>query len=398
MKNSIILSIFIWLSACNSLKTNTQLNIIEPGAHQIQEYQNFLRDKSIAIVANHTSTIGKQHLVDSLLSLQINVKKIFCPEHGFRGNADAGELINNSTDTKTGLPVISLYGSHKKPMKNDLEGIDLVVFDIQDVGVRFYTYISTLHYVMEACAENNIPLLVLDRPNPNGFYVDGPVLDTNFSSFVGLHPVPLVHGMTIGEYAKMINGEQWLKNKVQCKLEIIRCKNYSHDSLYQLPVKPSPNLPNMQSVYLYPSLGLFEGTIVSIGRGTDFPFQVFGHPHFKNLDFSFTPESRPGASKNPKHKNLTCYGIDLREVHPDFIFEEGKINIEWLIFAYQKLKNEKNFFNSYFKLLAGNNNLQEQIEQNSPPIEIRNSWKTDLEKFHEIRKKYLLYKHSDYEQ
>ena len=249
MKNSIILSIFIWLSACNSLKTNTQLNIIEPGAHQIQEYQNFLRDKSIAIVANHTSTIGKQHLVDSLLSLQINVKKIFCPEHGFRGNADAGELINNSTDTKTGLPVISLYGSHKKPMKNDLEGIDLVVFDIQDVGVRFYTYISTLHYVMEACAENNIPLLVLDRPNPNGFYVDGPVLDTNFSSFVGLHPVPLVHGMTIGEYAKMINGEQWLKNKVQCKLEIIRCKNYSHDSLYQLPVKPSPNLTNMQSVY-----------------------------------------------------------------------------------------------------------------------------------------------------
>lgn len=361
------------------------------GAQRTEIYLPRLHSKRVGVVANHTSLIGQKHIVDTLLSLNINVKKIFCPEHGFRGNIEAGELINNHTDTKTNLPIISIYGNSKKPKPEHLQDIDVVVFDLQDVGVRFYTYISTMHYVMEACAENNIPLIILDRPNPNGFYIDGPVLDSSCTSFVGMHPVPLVHGMTVGEFALMINGEGWLRNSIKCELFVIPCKGYTHDHMYGLPVKPSPNLPNQLSVLLYPSLGFFEGTIVSVGRGTDFPFQVFGYPGYPTKHFKFKPTAKVGASVNPPFKEKVCYGVDLRSYSSQYFADRKSINLDWLIHAYSTHPDKKKFFNSFFKNLAGTTLLRNQIEEGLDSETIRKTWQPGIEKYKQVRKKYLLY-------
>lgn len=381
------LLLLVSLSVTSQLQFSTE---IIAGAEQVEVYKPLLEYKSIALVANQSSLVKSSHLVDTLLASGIHIKKVFCPEHGFRGKADAGETIIDGIDTKTGIPLISLYGKNKKPSIDQLNGIDLVVFDIQDVGVRFYTYISSLHYVMEACAENHIPLLVLDRPNPNGFYVDGPVLDTIYSSFVGMHPVPLVHGMTIAEYALMINGEFWLNGERQCNLSVVPCKKYHHNTLYELPVKPSPNLPNIRSVLLYPSLGLFEGTLVSVGRGTSFPFQVYGHPDLKKGKFTFTPESVEGA-KYPKLENEKCKGSDLRLIGINDITSKGKIDLSFIISSYNELHMKTDFFNSYFVKLAGTSELQKQIEKGLTEAEIRTSWKPKLTAYKTIRKKYLLY-------
>jgi uncharacterized protein YbbC (DUF1343 family) len=361
------------------------------GAEQVDTYLPLLLNKRVAVVANQSSLIHKTHLIDSLLRLGVKVQKVFCPEHGFRGVADAGESVKSNIDKTTGLPIISLYGKHKKPTVKDLEDIDIVVFDIQDVGVRFYTYISTLHYVMEACAEEFVPVLLLDRPNPNGFYIDGPALDTTIAkSFVGMHPVPLVYGMTIGEYALMINGEGWLENSNRCNISVVSCIRYNHNLLYRLPIKPSPNLPNEKSIILYPSLGLFEGTVMSVGRGTDFPFQVYGHPDLKKANFTFTPVSKKGA-KNPKYKNRECRGYDLRSIDVKNLKDRKKIQLDYLIQSYNYLGRKTKFFNNYFLLLSGTKELQKQIEQHQTEEEIRESWQEDISKFKLIRKKYLLY-------
>ncbi|MDA3953598.1 MAG: DUF1343 domain-containing protein [Bacteroidales bacterium] len=365
---------------------------IKTGAQQTEKYVDILKNKNIAVVANHTTNINGSHLVDSLLSLGVDIIKIFSPEHGFRGKADAGEHVNNYIDKKTGLPVISLYGNSKKPNLNDLTDIDIVVFDLQDVGVRYYTYISTMHYVMEACAEMNVELLILDRPNPNGFYVDGPILDTSYQSFVGMHPVPIVHGMTVAEYAQMVNGEGWLKNSLACNLSFIPCGNYTHDSLFVLALNPSPNLQNMLSVYLYPSLGFFEGTSMSAGRGTEFPFQVFGGPDLQNAKFTFTPKSIDGASKYPKYKNEKCFGVDLRKIEIEDLIFQKKINLEWLLFAYNNIENQEHFFNSFFYNISGTDQLKKLILQGKSAEEIRKSWQPGLKKFKKTRKKYLIYK------
>jgi len=359
------------------------------GADQIQLYLSKLKGKKVAIVANQTSVIFKEnnftHIVDSLISLKINIRKVFAPEHGFRGNADAGESITDGIDKKTGIPIISLYGKNKKPTKEQLKGIDLMVFDIQDVGVRFYTYISTLHYVMEACAEAKIPLLLLDRPNPNGHYIDGPVLEVVHKSFVGMHPVPVVYGMTIGEYGLMINGENWLKNGIQTNLTVIPLKNYSHTSNYNLHIKPSPNLPNDTAINLYPSLCFFEGTNVSAGRGTAKQFQIYGSPFLNTKSkFTFTPNPNEG-SKYPKHAYMICYGEDLTKTK-----KLSSINLSWLIKA-KKQNRTKNFFNSFFTKLAGTKKLQSQIEEKISEELIKASWSDDLKAFKKIRKSYLLY-------
>jgi len=363
---------------------------IKVGAQRTELYFPLLRGKNVAVVVNHTALIGKTNLVDSLVNAGITVKKIFCPEHGFRGTADAGESIKNTIDVKTGLPVISLYGKYYKPKASDLKGIDIVIYDIQDVGVRFYTYISTMTYVMEACAENNIEFLVLDRPNPNGYYVDGAVLEKENSSFVGLHPVPIVYGMTVAEYASMVNGEGWLKNGVKCKLKYIPVNNYNHTYYYVLPVPPSPNLPNMNSVYLYPSLGLFEGTVISVGRGTNFPFQVIGHPDLKNDNFSFTPESKPGST-NPLFLGVKCNGYNLNNFANFYIKNLRQIYLFWLTTTYKDVPDKANFFNSYFDRLAGTGKLRQQIISGTSEDDIRKSWQNDIDKFKKIRKKYLLY-------
>lgn len=362
-----------------------------PGSYQTGLYREIIERKRVAIVANQTSMIGKTHLVDSLLSLGIDIKVIFAPEHGFRDMADAGEKIETGKDSKTGISIISLYGAHLKPTAGDLKGIDIVIFDIQDVGARFYTYISTLHYVMESCAENKIKCLVLDRPNPNGFYFDGNIPDPAYRSFVGLDPIPIVHGMTVGEYALMVNGEGWLGEGVKCDLTVIKCKKYNHNSLYVLPVKPSPNLPNQNSVYLYPSICFFEGTNISLGRGTSFPFQVFGSPYLPDRGFSFTPESVPGA-KNPPLRGELCYGTDLRGAMNMKLVPKRKLNLEWIISAYNDFPKKNKFFTPYFDVLAGGPTLREQIINGMNSDEIRRSWKKDLHMFAKIRKKYLLYK------
>ncbi|WP_396155308.1 exo-beta-N-acetylmuramidase NamZ domain-containing protein, partial [Flavobacterium macrobrachii] len=307
------------------------------------------------------------------------------PEHGFRGTADAGELIKDGKDTKTGLPIISLYGNNKKPKPEQLAGIDVMVFDLQDVGARFYTYISSLHYIMEACAENNIPLIVLDRPNPNGSIVDGPILEKEHTSFVGMHQIPLLHGMTIGEYAKMINGEKWLKNGVECKLTVIPCLNYNREMAYSLPVKPSPNLPNDQSINLYASLCLFEGTNVSSGRGTEMQFQIYGSPFLPKSSFSFTPIPNFGA-KDPMHNGKLCYGEDLTKIE-----KVRQLELKWLIKAYNSTSDKSKFFNDFFLKLAGTKKLREQIEAGISENEIRKSWDKGLNDFKTMRKKYLVY-------
>jgi uncharacterized protein YbbC (DUF1343 family) len=361
------------------------------GAEQLNRYLPLLNGKRIGLVVNQTSIVGRTLLPDTLVSLGVNVRAIFAPEHGFRGTADAGEQVKNGVDPKTNVPIISLYGDNKKPTAAQLAAIDAVIFDIQDAGARFYTYLSTLHYVMEACAENHKMLIVLDRPNPNGHYVDGPVLDTAYRSFVGMHPVPVVHGMTVGEYAKMINGEKWLSNKMQCELTVITCLHYTHKTFYALPVKPSPNLPDMTAIYLYPSLCFFEGTSsVSVGRGTGKPFQVYGSPKFPPSGFSFTPESRPGAT-NPFLLGKTCYGFDLSSVSLDSLRRQ-KLTLRYLLKAYKLSTDKENFFTDFFYKLAGGKTLKHQIIEGYTEAQIRKSWQPQLARFKSIRKKYLLYK------
>ena len=374
----LFLFVFVFLH-CSS--NNKRLVI---GAERTDIYFPLINDKSIGIIGNQSSLIGSTHLVDSLLSAKFQILKVFSPEHGFRGIADAGAYIKNEIDESTGLPIISLYGKNKKPTQSQLNGLEILLFDIQDVGARFYTYISTLHYVMEAAAENNIPLIVLDRPNPNGHYFDGPVLDTAFSSFVGMHPVPIVHGMTIGEYAQMINGEKWLKNNLECDLTIVSMIGYNKQISYNLPAKPSPNLPNSQAVNLYPSLCLFEGTNVSVGRGTVLPFQQYGAPYLDN-DHSFVPESRLGA-KNPKYSGIKCYGNDLSNSA-----KLSKIDLSFLIDAYKECPNKDDFFNSFFDKLAGNDILRLSIIEGKNENIIRQGWTHDLRLYEEKRNKYLLY-------
>lgn len=379
---------------------------IKTGAENHGAYLPLLKDKKVGIVTNQTGRIivtsfynaskdpngcakaikrDTLSVVDFLLDQKINLQKILAPEHGFRGTADAGEHIVDGKDTKTGLPIISLYGDNKKPKKEQLADIDVMVFDLQDVGARFYTYISSLHYIMEACAENNIQLLVLDRPNPNGVIVDGPILETEFTSFVGMHPIPILHGMTIGEYAKMINGEKWLKDSVQCSLTVIPCLNYKREMAYSLPVKPSPNLPNDQAINLYASLCLFEGTNISVGRGTEKQFQIFGSPFLPKSDFSFTPVPNFGA-KEPVYKNQLCYGDDLTTIE-----KVNKLELKWLIKAYNSTVEKSKFFNSFFTKLAGTKKLQQQIELGISEEKIRKSWDKGLIEFKEMREKYLIY-------
>lgn len=365
---------------------------IVTGAEQTEQYLPLIKNKTVAIVANQTSLIQKTHLVDSLISLKIKIKCVFAPEHGFRGEAGAGEEIKSALDVKTGVPLISLYGNHLKPSKDDLKSVDWVIFDIQDVGARFYTYISTLQYVMEACAENNIPLLVLDRPNPNGYYIDGPVLEKKYSSFVGMNPIPIVHGLTIGEYAQMLLGEKWLKDSLPCTIKIIRCINYDHSSFYSLPVKPSPNLPDMTSVYLYPSLCLFEGTIISVGRGTPYPFQVIGYPGFKDGDFSFAPVSIPGIAKNPPYENKVCRGFDLREFGEEYVKNYKGLYLFWLKAFFDSAPDKTKFFTDFFNKLAGTDQLQRQIKDGWSEEKIKESWQPALKKYKQTRKKYLMYK------
>lgn len=376
---------------------------INTGALNTTAYLQLLKDKKIGIVTNQTGIVSKikfnatsnpknetitkynESLVDFLIDQNIKVQKIFAPEHGFRGTADAGEHITDGKDIKTGLPIISLYGDNKKPKLEQLAGMDILIFDLQDVGARFYTYISSLHYVMEACAENNIELLVLDRPNPNGNIIDGPILEKEFTSFVGMHPIPLLHGMTIGEYSQMINGEKWLKDGIQCKLTVIPCLNYNRQMAYTLPVKPSPNLPNDQAINLYASLCLFEGTNVSVGRGTEKQFQIYGSPFLPKGDFSFTPIPNFGA-KEPVYKNQLCYGEDLTSIK-----KTSKLELKWLIKAYQTTSDKTKFFNNFFTKLAGTKKLQQQIETGISESEIRKSWEKGLSDFKEMRKKYLIY-------
>ena len=405
---SIALLFCAFLSQCNAqvFKTDDEPNTRKPAvsamprhafvdkehyvsaALQLEDYLPLIEGKRVGVVGNQTSIVGKTHLVDTLLSLSVNVRKIYTPEHGFRGNADAGAKVNSSKDEKTGLPIVSLYGKNKKPTPEMLQGVDVILFDLQDVGVRFYTYISTMSYVMEAAAENGLPVIVLDRPNPNGFYVDGPVLKTENQSFVGLHQVPVVYGMTIGEYAKMVNGEGWLKGGVTCDLTVIPIQDYNRNAIYELPVKPSPNLPNWESVYLYPTLCFFEGSIVSIGRGTETPFQVYGHPDLRG-SYTFTPKSTSGASK-PLLEGQHCRGENLVEFAHDYEYNADQLHLEWIIDAYQQLK-DKSFFTNFFRLLSGDKQLQHDIENGKSAEEIRASWGNDLEAFKAMREKYLMY-------
>ena len=366
----------------------------KPAAESPDSYLSLLKGKKVGLTVNHTATSGGEHLLDVLLRNGIEVTRIYAPEHGFRGTAGAGETVNHSTDEKTGIPVISLYGNNKKPTREQMKAINCMVFDMQDVGTRFYTYLSTLHYVMEACAETGVPLVVLDRPNPNGFYVDGLVLDTaNYRSFVGMHPIPVVHGMTLGELAQMINGEGWLAGRCRCSLAVVPCTDYTHNSRYVLPVRPSPNLPDMQAIYLYPSLCLFEGTPLSVGRGTEFPFKVFGHPSLKNnpaYSFSFVPQSKDGTLK-PLLDGQTCYGKDLRNIDIDK-FISGGLNLDLLIEAYKNFEAKNDFFKQrMFLILSGDKSLCEQIVEGKTAVEIKKSWQPKLAHFKEIRKKYLLY-------
>jgi len=373
-------------------EVNTVPKELKVGAAQLEKYLPQLKNKNIALLVNQTSTIDDVHLVDVLLKEGLTIKKIFAPEHGFRGQADAGEQVKDGKDSKTGIPLISLYGKNKKPKAQHLNGIDIVVFDIQDVGARFYTYISSMSYMMEACAENNVNFMVLDRPNPNGHYVDGPVLKSGYESFVGLHEIPVVHGMTVGEYAKMVNNEGWLKDEVKCNLSVIKCKNYDHKTFYELPIKPSPNLPNIRSIYLYPSLCLFEGTEVSAGRGTQKQFQIYGHPDFKKGDFTFTPTPQPGA-KYPKHDGKTCNGFDLTKLDLEEFKNDGRLNLNYLIHFYKNFEDKESFFleNKFFDKLAGSATLRWQIINGKGEEEIRASWQNDLEAFKKMRGKYLLY-------
>lgn len=404
MKTVITLCLILVLNVvglCSCSVTAVQQNNpeLKTGAEQTEKYLHLLRNKRIAVVANQTSIIGNTSLIDSLLALNVNVVKIFGPEHGFRGTASAGAHVADSVDAKTGIQEISLYGKKSKPSKADLSDVDLVIFDIQDVGARFYTYINLLAKIMEACGENEKELLILDRPNPNGSVVDGPVLDMTLKSPIGMFPIPVAHGMTIGELAGMYVGEGWLPNQIRCNFKVIQVANYTHNREYVLPVAPSPNLNTQQSILLYPSLCLFEGTLISQGRGTRFPFTVLGNPDLKGkYEFSFVPQSIKGMSETPLHQDKTCYGIDLREFDASALRKSGKINIQWLIELYNAYPNKAKFFDfsqnkqmGNFDKLAGVSSLKQQIISGKTEQQIRDSWEPGLEKFRKIRQKYLLY-------
>ena len=368
--------------------------VLRTGAECMERYLPLLEGKRVALCGNQTSVVGHTHLVDTLLSKKVRLVKLFCPEHGFRGQAEAGATIVSRKDPLTGLPVISLYGKNKKPTAEQLQDVDILLFDLQDVGCRFYTYISTLHYVMEAAAENQIKVIVLDRPNPNGFYVDGPVLEPAYKSFVGMHPVPVVYGMTIGEYARMINGEKWLANGVQCDLEVILLEGYTHETRYELPVAPSPNLQTPEAIFLYPSLCFFEGANVSVGRGTNHPFEMYGAPQLQTGDYRFTPHAIPGVSENPPFKDKECRGFLLHDEAVKGMNESGRLNLSYLLTAYQNSTDKEHFFlgNKFIDKLAGTARLREQIIAGLTEKEIRASWKPALENFRLVREKYLLYK------
>lgn len=417
--------VLLFIAAASILSCHAQKNMaqtadqqkITPAAERINIYLPLIKGKKVGIFANQTSLVGNTHLVDTLVKLGVDVKLIFGPEHGFRGTADAGETLGNYVDKKTGIPVISLYGSKKQPSAEDLKKIDILIFDIQDIGVRFYTYISSLEGFMNAAFENSKPLMILDRPNPNGFYVDGPVLERKYSSFIGMQPIPIVYGMTIAEYAFMIAGEKWLSSKANAKydyyqtaenskdtafhFQVIKCTGYDHNSQYVLPVRPSPNLPSIQSIYLYPSTCLFEGTVLSEGRGTSRPFQVFGHPSLPKSLYSFTPNPNEGA-KSSKLYGQVCYGWDLGGTPEETLQKiDGKIQLKWLLEAYRIFPGKDSFFilpksgkmeESFFNKLAGNNQLWQQIKAGKTEDEIKASWQPELNKFKEVRKKYLLYK------
>ncbi|MBD0289458.1 MAG: DUF1343 domain-containing protein [Flavisolibacter sp.] len=402
------------------IQSKTSASTIIPGASRLDQYLPLLKNKKIAVFANQTSIVGQTHLVDTLKKSGVAINVIFGPEHGFRGTADAGEKIQTTTDPATGIPIVSLYGTKRKPSKEDLKGVDVMLFDIQDVGVRFYTYISSLQDYLETAIEQNLPLIILDRPNPNSFYVDGPVLEPRFKSFIGMQPIPIVYGMTIGEYARMLLEEGWLSKETmqvykqhlsasndpsgatRFSLKVIPCANYTHKSKYVLPVKPSPNLPEIQSIYWYPSTCFFEGTVLSEGRGTDKPFQIFGHPSLPKNLYSFTPTSREGA-KEPKLKDQVCYGWNVSGT-PDEVLEkiDNSIQLNWLLAAYKMFPDKNNFFlapkkenltetDFFFNKLAGNATLMQQIKKGIPESDIRKSWEPKLSQFKIIRKKYLLY-------
>ncbi len=384
-----VLSLMFYFLCLFSSDTLAEKGNVIVAAGRTDQYLRLLDNKRVAVVANPASLINETHLVDSLFHLRVNVVKVFAPEHGFRGEAEAGEDVKGGIDTKTGIQIVSLYGDHKKPDASDLKGVDIVLFDIQDVGVRFYTYISTLQYIMEACAEYNVPLVLLDRPNPHGHYVDGPVLEDSCKSFVGLQKIPLVYGMTMAEYAMMLNGENWLDNKKKCKLQVVKMLNWDHSTDVHLPVPPSPNLPNDEAIRLYPSLCLFEGTAVSLGRGTAFPFQCYGYPGKSNFEYSFTPISIKGKAVKPLYENVECQGYNLaawaKVNRPD------RIHLEWLIEARSTFPDKEKFFNAFFEKLAGCKALRRQIEENWSEEKIRASWEKDIASFRQIRMKYLLY-------
>ena len=382
------LTLSVLLAVTFAIHSHSQVN---PGASQTEKYFKILHGKKIGIVANASSIVGGVNIVDTLFHSGIDIKVVFSPEHGFKLKEEAGQLSNDYTDPNTGIRVIALYGIKKKPAAMDLAGLDMVVFDIQDVGARFYTYISTLSLVMEACAENKVSVLVLDRPNPNAFYIDGPVLEMKYKSFVGMHPVPVVYGMTIGEYARMVNGEGWLKGGISCDLSVLPVENYTHQTSWFPAVRPSPNLPTDNSILLYPSLCFFEGTVISVGRGTSTPFEIYGHPGMQGYSFSFVPQAIQGMDSKPMYKDKTCFGENLQKYYVQHPSDKGRINLMWLIRAFGTLGSRPDFFNPYFDQLAGTAKLQEQIIKGSGEEDIRSSWKADIEAFKKIRERYLLY-------
>ncbi len=378
-----VIGVFLLSSSCSAQTIKSKLVL---GAEQMDLLLPKLKDKNIGLVVNNTALVGKTHLADTLIAHGVQLKKIFGPEHGFRGDAADGEHVTDAVDAKTGVPVVSLYGKNSKPTAEQLQGLDIIIFDIQDVGARFYTYISTMTYLMEACAENGKKLIILDRPNPNGSYVDGPILQPKLKSFVGMHPMPITHGMTVGELALLLNGEGWLEGQKKCEVEIIKMKNWKHDDDYSLPVRPSPNLPNDQAVRLYPSLCLFEGTVISVGRGTPMPFQILGNPELKEMTFTFTPVPIKGVSIEPPLKGKLCYGLDLRSVTPT-----RKVDLHYLLLFYQKYPDKEKFFTAYFDKLAGTTQLKQQIKDGLTEAQIRASWQPGLDEFKTKRSKYLLY-------
>lgn len=389
MRTAVITSLLFCITLCtNAQKTNNSR--IAVGAEQTSEYFPILKNKKIAVFSNHTGMIGNKHTIDVLLENKLNVVAIFSPEHGFRGDADAGEHVSSSVDSKTGVPILSLYdGKAGKPSEESMRKFDVLLVDIQDVGLRFYTYYISMVKLMDACAEYNRKMIILDRPNPNGHYVDGPILDMKYKSGVGWLPIPVVHGMTLGELALMVNGEKWLPASKECDVTVIKCKNYTHHSLYQLPVAPSPNLPNMKAIYLYPSTCYFEATPVSLGRGTSLPFQIYGHPNMRGYNYSFTPKSVPGA-KNPPQLDKLCYGKDLSGLSDKEIWEKG-VDLSYVIDAYTNLNMGEHFFRPFFELLIGTDYVRKMIIQGKSADEIKAMWKDDVEKFKVQRKPYLLY-------